>query len=88
MICGGHSGAKPADDNIQSIANNFRGELEGTLNTQFSEYVAESYTTQVVAGTNYTITVNIGGGKKIQLKVFQALPCNGGELQLTNHQLL
>ncbi len=41
-----------------------------------------SYQTQVVAGTNYKICVEIHG-KKYNVTIYEKLPCYGGETEVT-----
>eukprot|EP00913_Durusdinium_trenchii_P020505 g19263.t1 len=49
----------------------------GGWNGLFSEFTAISYTSQVVAGTNYFVKVKVGDGKFCHLRVHQPLPHTG-----------
>lgn len=46
-------------------------------NGLFSEFTAVSFTSQVVAGTNYFVKVKVGDGKYCHLRVHQPLPHTG-----------
>lgn len=84
-MCGGFTGAQPADDQVKNIANEIKPKLEAATNKKYGEFEAVSYKTQVVAGTNYVIKVKVGNNEFVHVKVFQPLPCNGTELQLLKH---
>ena len=82
MLCGGYTNGKPADDDCREILNEIKPKVEAQMNTTYTTFEALSYKTQVVAGINYTIEVNVGDSKKVFVKVFKPLPCNGTELEL------
>lgn len=83
MMCGGFGGAKDADAEVQTIADSVKQQTEQKLGKTFAEFKALKYKTQVVAGTNYLIKVQVGADQYVHIKVFKALPCNGGELKLS-----
>ena len=86
MLCGGFGNSRPADDNVKAIALEMKPKVEQALGETYTEFEAVSFTTQVVAGTNYKIKVKVGDGKYVHIKVFVPLPCNGTEKQLTSHE--
>eukprot|EP01016_Furgasonia_blochmanni_P003792 TRINITY_DN1148_c0_g1_i1.p2 TRINITY_DN1148_c0_g1~~TRINITY_DN1148_c0_g1_i1.p2 ORF type:complete len:159 (+),score=45.63 TRINITY_DN1148_c0_g1_i1:92-568(+) len=81
-MLGAHGAPKPADAKSQEIANNVKTAVEGQLNQTFATYNVVHYTTQVVAGTNYKIKLDVGGGQHIHIAVFQPLPHTGGAPEL------
>jgi hypothetical protein len=83
MLCGGHSEAKPMNDEHREICLSMKAKVEATMGTQFAEFEPVSYTSQVVAGTNFTFKVRVGAEQHISVKIFRPLPCNGTELELT-----
>lgn len=83
-MCGGFGGAKMANEDVQVIAAAVKDQAETRLNSKFDMFVAHSYKTQVVAGTNYSIKVQVGETQYIHIKVFKPLPCYGETLELTN----
>lgn len=78
MMCGGFTENKNADESIQNIVNSVKSIVEERLNKNFNHFTAVSYRSQVVAGTNYTVKVNVGGNEYIHVKIFVPLPCYGG----------
>ena len=83
MMCGGHSVDKAMTDEVKQMVNSCKPQIEGQMNSQFTEFEPVSYTTQVVAGTNYVVKIKVGEDKFISVKIFKPLPCNGTELQVT-----
>ncbi|CAL8294270.1 unnamed protein product [Lota lota] len=86
MMCGGTGPDKTADEEVQNICDSVKASAEGKANKTYSVFSAKTYKTQVVAGTNYFIKVHVGGEDHVHLRVFKALPCNGGTVQLHSMQ--
>ena len=86
MMCGGFGGASDADAEVKNIAKAVKQQTEQKLGTTFAEFEAVKYKTQVVAGTNYLIKVKVGPEQYVHIKVYQKLPCYGGELSLSEAQ--
>ncbi|XP_030254236.1 leukocyte cysteine proteinase inhibitor 1-like isoform X2 [Sparus aurata] len=55
-------------------------------NKIYQEYRAVLSMDQLVKGTNYLFKVRVGDRNYIHVQVYQALPCNGGWLQLSGVQ--
>ncbi|KAF5924015.1 hypothetical protein HPG69_010447 [Diceros bicornis minor] len=62
-----------------------KSQLEAKTNRTYEEFKAVEYKTQVVAGTNYYIKVQVGDNNYIHLKIFKSLPHRGGSLTLTGY---
>ncbi|XP_046879932.1 cystatin-B-like [Hypomesus transpacificus] len=86
VVCGGLSKQEPATPEIQKICDKIKWQVEKKTGNKFPTYTAEFYRMQVVAGTNYYIKVYVGLEDHLHLKVFEELPCNGGQLELTSLQ--
>ncbi|KAM9203294.1 cystatin-A-like [Mergus octosetaceus] len=76
MEPGGLSETQPATPEIQHIADQVKAEFERRQNRTFDIFQAIVYRTQVVAGINYFIKVQISDSYTgyVHLRVFQALP--------------
>ncbi|XP_019647791.1 PREDICTED: cystatin-B-like [Branchiostoma belcheri] len=78
MMMGGASGAQDATPEIQAICDEVKAEVEKQAGVKYRTFQAVSYRSQVVAGTNYFIKVDVGGEKYVHLTVFKGLPHNPG----------
>ncbi|XP_034371301.1 cystatin-A-like [Arvicanthis niloticus] len=85
MIPGGLSEARSATPEVQEIADQVKPQLEEETNEKYEQFKAVEYKTQVVAGINYFIKINVGGGRFTHIKVFKDL---SGEdhFELTGYQ--
>ncbi|KAG9281532.1 cystatin-B-like [Astyanax mexicanus] len=81
-MCGGMGEEKPATPEIQNICDTVKSDAEKKSGQNFGVFVAKSFTTQVVAGTNYFIKVHVGGEEYVHLRVFKSLPHAGEKLQV------
>ena len=86
MMCGGFGSSRPADDNVKAMATEMKPKVEQALGKTYTQFEAVSFTTQVVAGTNYKIKVKVGDEDYVHIKVFVPLPCNGTEKQLLSQE--
>ncbi|NXG75516.1 CYTB protein, partial [Baryphthengus martii] len=74
MMPGGLSETKPATPEVQHIVNQVKLQFESRENRIFDIFKAIVYRTQVVAGTNYFIKVQVSDADYAHLRVFQSLP--------------
>ena len=86
MMCGGFTNSRPADDNVKAIALEMKPKVEEALGTTYTQFEAVSFTTQVVAGTNYKTKVKVGDENYVHIKVFVPLPCNSTEKKLMSQE--
>jgi len=77
-IDGGYSEVKPADDYIQSIADEVKCKVQNKFKGR-KMYKAIEYESAVVAGTNYRIKLQLDDDEFVTIKVFKALMAYGGE---------
>jgi len=82
-MCGGKGQVNQPNDEIVEIVNNVRSQVEAQANTTYTVFEPVSYRSQVVAGTNFFVKVRVDGDQYVHFRVFRALPCNGGGLQLS-----
>ncbi|XP_021065291.1 cystatin-A isoform X2 [Mus pahari] len=85
MIPGGLSEARPATEEVQEIVDQVKAQLEEKTNEKYEIFKAVEYKTQVVAGFNYFIKVDVGGGCFIHLKVFKS-PSGESNYELSGYQ--
>ena len=85
-MCGGFGGPRPADDEVKELVKSVKSKVEEKANAQYAEFEAVSFTTQVVAGTNFIVKVKVGSDQYIHVKIFRPLPCNGTELEVSDVQ--
>nr|XP_014269655.2 cystatin-B-like [Maylandia zebra] len=86
LMCGGLTEEKEADEEVQKICDAMKPHAEQKAERNFEVFIAQSYKTQVVAGTNYFIKVYVGDEEYVHLRVYEKLPCDVEELELTDLQ--
>ncbi|XP_026716930.1 cystatin-A-like [Athene cunicularia] len=74
MMTGGLSDTKPATPEVQHIVNQVKPQFESRVNGTCDIFQAIVYRTQVVAGINYFIKVQVSNTDYVHLRVFQSLP--------------
>ncbi|KAM6211035.1 cystatin-A-like [Sarcoramphus papa] len=74
MMPGGLSETKPATPEVQHIVNQVKPQFESRENKTYNIFKAIAYKTQVVAGINYFIKVQVSDADYAHLRVFQSLP--------------
>jgi len=79
MICGGFGGKRPANAEVQAIADKVKDAAVRRANVllmEDAEWKAVQYSCQVVAGTNYDIDVDTGNSGFVNIKVYVDLEDN------------
>ncbi|KAM8731736.1 cystatin-A-like isoform 3-T3 [Acanthopagrus schlegelii] len=79
---GGWSHTMYTDRETQWICDQVRSLVQGKTNKIYQEYRAVLSRNQPVKGTNYLFQVRVGDRSYIHVQVYQALPCDGGYLEL------
>ncbi|XP_069722587.1 cystatin-A-like [Phaenicophaeus curvirostris] len=85
MIPGGFTDPRPATPEIQEIANKVKPVLEKEENRTYATFNALEYKSQVVAGTNYCIKVQVSDDECVHLRVFQPLPVENQDPKLVRY---
>ncbi|XP_028442194.1 cystatin-B-like [Perca flavescens] len=83
-MVGGYGAIADATKETQDLCHQVKHQVEKKTGANYVEYKAVKYKSQSVQGTNFLIKVHVGGANYIHLTVFQALPCYGGKVSLTN----
>ncbi|CAM9399972.1 unnamed protein product [Ectocarpus fasciculatus] len=79
---GGFGETSIAGEGEQALLMEVKPAVEGQLEKTFSEFAAEEYMTQVVAGTNYIFKVRADAGEYLHVKVHKPLPFRNAPPQL------
>ncbi|KFP70579.1 PREDICTED: cystatin-A [Acanthisitta chloris] len=74
MMTGGLSDAEAATPEVQQIVSQVKPQFESKENKNCAMFKAIEYKTQLVAGVNYFIKVQVSDTDYVHLKVFQSLP--------------
>ncbi|XP_047653502.1 cystatin-B [Phacochoerus africanus] len=86
MMCGAPSATQPATDEIQAIADKVKSQLEEKENKTFPVFKAVEFKSQVVAGRNLFIKVQVADDDFVHLRVFESLPHENKPLTLSSYQ--
>ncbi|ELK29664.1 Cystatin-B [Myotis davidii] len=85
-LIGGPSETRPATAEIQAIADKVKSQLEEKENKKYPTFEATEYKSQVVAGINYFIKVQVEDDDFVHIRVFESLPHENKALALHNYQ--
>ncbi|XP_029794713.1 cystatin-B [Suricata suricatta] len=86
MMCGAPSATKPATAETQAIADQVKAQLEHRENKKYTTFKAVEFRSQVVAGRNYFIKVQVDDDEFVHIRVFESLPHENMPLTLSNYQ--
>mmetsp|Transcript_27141 Transcript_27141/g.31312 ORF Transcript_27141/g.31312 Transcript_27141/m.31312 type:complete len:96 (+) Transcript_27141:36-323(+) len=87
MMAGGFGGAKEVDTEFKDWVTGFKGAAETKSGETFEKFDALKYKSQVVAGTNYWVKVEVGSGKCAHVKILKPLPHTNEPGQVTEVQV-
>ncbi|XP_019517084.1 PREDICTED: LOW QUALITY PROTEIN: cystatin-B-like [Hipposideros armiger] len=85
-LCGGCSAVQPTTGEIQSIPDMVKPQLEEKANKRYPLFKAMEFKSQLVAGTNYFIKIQVDNDDFVYLRVFKSLPCENAPLALHSYQ--
>ncbi|XP_071989371.1 cystatin-A2-like [Engystomops pustulosus] len=78
MALPGRVGAEQAaDQEVQDLVDSIKAEFLENSGVNAETFVAVSYKTQYINGTNYFVKVGLGGGQFAHLKIYEPLPHTG-----------
>ncbi|KAB1283809.1 Cystatin-B [Camelus dromedarius] len=86
MMCGAPSATQPATAEIQAVADQVKAQLEEKENKKFSLFKAVEFKSQVVAGRNFFIKVQVDDEEFVHLRVFESLPHENKPPALASYQ--
>ncbi|XP_040122896.1 cystatin-B isoform X1 [Oryx dammah] len=86
MMCGAPSATQPATAETQAIADKVKSQLEEKEKKKFPVFKAVEFRSQVVAGMNYLIKVQVDEDDFVHIQVFESLPHENKPVALTSYQ--
>jgi len=88
MMCGGFTpDVKPATEKHQALADGVKAAVEAKTNQEFSMFKVIHFKSQVVAGTNYLMKIQVSEAANgfIHLKIYEPLPHTRQPAELHEH---
>jgi len=88
MMCGGFTPeSEAATAEHQSLADGVKAAVEAKTNSKFTMFKVINYKSQVVAGTNYLMKIQVSEAADgfIHVKIYQPLPYTGLPAELHEH---
>nr|AFP50147.1 cystatin B [Haliotis discus discus] len=86
-MCGGATEVKSATEEVQKLCNEVREALQTQAGRTFGAYKAISFRSQVVAGTNYFVKVQVDeNDEHFHLRIFAPLPYTNSPPSLAGYQ--
>ncbi|KAK6986206.1 cystatin-B [Biomphalaria glabrata] len=73
-LCGAASDVSGANDEVHAIVKEIQSELESKANKSFPVFKAISFRSQVVAGTNFFVKIQVGDKEYLHARIFRPLP--------------
>ncbi|XP_021534816.1 cystatin-B [Neomonachus schauinslandi] len=86
MMCGAPTASQPATAETQAIADQVKPQLEEQENKKYATFKAVEFRSQVVAGMNYFIKVQVDNDEFVHLRVFRSLPHENKPVALSSYQ--
>ncbi|XP_006730931.1 cystatin-B-like [Leptonychotes weddellii] len=86
MMCGVPTASQPATAETQAIADQVKPQLEEQENKKYATFKAVEFRSQVVAGMNYFIKVQVDDDEFVHLRVFRSLPHENKPVALSSYQ--
>ncbi|XP_025749086.1 cystatin-B-like [Callorhinus ursinus] len=86
MMCGAPTASQPATAETQAIADQVKPQLEERENKKYATFKAVEFRSQVVAGMNYFIEVQVDDDEFVHLRVFRSLPHENKPVALSSYQ--
>ncbi|XP_003967998.2 cystatin-B [Takifugu rubripes] len=81
-VCGGLTKTMQATEEIQAKCDQVKPAVEDKTGKNYEVFTAKTYRSQVVCGTNYFVKVHVGGDDYIHIRVYEKLPCYGGDIEV------
>ncbi|KAL8560165.1 hypothetical protein ACOMHN_021660 [Nucella lapillus] len=86
-MCGGLGEVSPVTPEVTEICKNLKAEVEGKAGKKFDTYNPLTFASQVVAGVNYFVKIEVDGDEHVHVRIFQPLPHTGQKPSLHSCQM-
>eukprot|EP00347_Sterkiella_histriomuscorum_P022706 403337465 len=86
MLGGFSQGRDLSEEEVQMV-HQLRDQIEQSAQTSFEHFIPLRITSQVVAGTNYMVKIQVSNDKCVHAKIFKPLPYTNKAPELTDLQL-
>jgi len=70
---GGLKPAQPCDADCQSLVLRVKAQIEAKTGENYTTFNPVNYATQVVAGVNYFVKIDVGGGQYVHARIYKDL---------------
>lgn len=74
MMVGAFGEHQEMTEEVASLVTALKGDIESSLESAFEVFEPLTYSSQVVAGTNFMVRVHIGEEKHVVAKIHRPLP--------------
>ena len=81
VLAGGHSDDKEPTKEVIDMVEALKDAILASASVESTDWTVVSFTSQVVAGTNYMVKIN-AGGEHVHAKIFKGLPHTGGNAEV------
>ena len=72
MMCGGPSASRQLDESETAMVVALKGAVEAATKETYATFTPVAAKTQVVAGANYFVKIDVGGDKQVHARVYKA----------------
>jgi len=86
MSCGAVGTEHDMIDDVRAIVTGLKADVEAKSGSSFDTFNPVKYATQLVAGTNYFVKVDVGNGAYIHVRIYKPLPHTGAPPSLHSVQ--
>ncbi|XP_040278790.1 cystatin-B-like [Bufo bufo] len=87
FLPGGVGAEERANPQVQALCDLVKPEFQAKSGVNAAKFKAVSFKSQTVAGRNYFVKVDLGGGQFCHLRIYEPLPHTGEKATLSNFKL-
>ncbi|XP_044141805.1 cystatin-B-like [Bufo gargarizans] len=87
FMCGGVGAEEPANPEVQALCDVVKPEFQVKSGVNAAKFKAVSFKSQTVAGRNFFVKVDLGGGQFCHVRIFEPMPHTGEKASLSGFKL-